>query len=212
MKLIRCGAPGHERPGLLLDDGRRIDASAFGGDYDEAFFGGDGLDRLAAWSRTHAATAPTVATAGMRTGDRDRRWIGTGDSSESGRSNAQHMQCIGPGHDMAPRFTSVGKPSETLRHETPRGPSNEETLEESRLDLRENRRVCHLPRPAGLRLNQHNRRGHPRDAQDIDRQWIDRSGITRGRALAAVAFGRRRLGVALMNALGQKDRSCVGGH
>ena len=63
MKLIRCGAPGHERPGLLLDDGRRIDASAFGGDYDEAFFGGDGLARLAAWSRKNSASAPTVAPA-----------------------------------------------------------------------------------------------------------------------------------------------------
>lgn len=61
MKLIRFGAPGHERPGLLLGDGRRIDASACGGDFDEDFFGGDGLVRLAAWSRANAATAPTVA-------------------------------------------------------------------------------------------------------------------------------------------------------
>ena len=47
MKLIRFGKPGNEMPGLILDDGRRIDASAFGSDYDEAFFGGDGLARLA---------------------------------------------------------------------------------------------------------------------------------------------------------------------
>ena len=34
MKLIRVGKPGNEVPGLILDDGRRIDASAFGSDYD----------------------------------------------------------------------------------------------------------------------------------------------------------------------------------
>jgi 2,4-diketo-3-deoxy-L-fuconate hydrolase len=61
MKLIRFGAPGHEKPGLLLPDGRRVDASAFGSDYDEGFFGGDGLARLGAWAASHAASAPTVA-------------------------------------------------------------------------------------------------------------------------------------------------------
>ena len=60
MKLIRYGAPGHEIPGLLLDDGRRLDASGFGSDYDEAFFGGDGLERLAAWAKANAASAPVV--------------------------------------------------------------------------------------------------------------------------------------------------------
>ena len=60
MKLIRFGNPGQEKPGLILQDGRRIDASAFGSDYDEAFFGGDGLERLAAWAKANAATAPTV--------------------------------------------------------------------------------------------------------------------------------------------------------
>ena len=60
MKLIRFGNPGAEKPGLQLADGRRIDASAFGSDYDEAFFGGDGLARLAAWSEANAASAPVV--------------------------------------------------------------------------------------------------------------------------------------------------------
>lgn len=60
MKLIRFGNPGEEKPGLLLADGRRIDASAFGSDYDERFFGGDGLERLAAWASTNAASAPVV--------------------------------------------------------------------------------------------------------------------------------------------------------
>ncbi len=60
MKLIRFGEAGAEKPGLLLDDGRRIDASDFGQDYDEAFFGGDGLQRLAAWAEANAASAPGV--------------------------------------------------------------------------------------------------------------------------------------------------------
>lgn len=60
MKLIRFGTPGNEKPGLILDDGRRIDASAFGSDYDEAFFGGDGLVRLEAWVVQNAASAPAI--------------------------------------------------------------------------------------------------------------------------------------------------------
>lgn len=60
MKLIRFGQPGAEKPGLLLDDGRRLDASGFGQDYDEAFFGGDGLQRLAAWAAANADSAPVV--------------------------------------------------------------------------------------------------------------------------------------------------------
>jgi 2-keto-4-pentenoate hydratase/2-oxohepta-3-ene-1,7-dioic acid hydratase in catechol pathway len=63
MKLIRFGKPGAEKPGLLLADGARVDASAFGSDWDEAFLGSDGLARLAAWARDHAATAPRVPTA-----------------------------------------------------------------------------------------------------------------------------------------------------
>jgi len=61
MKLIRFGEPGRERPGLLLPNGERIDASAFGEDYDEGFFGGDGIDRLRAWAAQGAAQAPRVA-------------------------------------------------------------------------------------------------------------------------------------------------------
>ena len=60
MKLIRFGQAGSERPGLLLNDGRRVDAAGFGSDYGEAFFGGDGLARLAEWAAANAATAPTV--------------------------------------------------------------------------------------------------------------------------------------------------------
>jgi 2,4-diketo-3-deoxy-L-fuconate hydrolase len=60
MKLIRFGKPGAERPGLLLPDGTRVDASGFGHDWNEAFLGSGGLARLAAWVRDDAATAPRV--------------------------------------------------------------------------------------------------------------------------------------------------------
>jgi 2,4-didehydro-3-deoxy-L-rhamnonate hydrolase len=62
MKLIRHGDIGHEKPGLLADDGARIDASGFGEDYSEAFFERDGLARLAHWAAGNAAGAPRVAS------------------------------------------------------------------------------------------------------------------------------------------------------
>ena len=60
MKLIRCGEPGVERPGVELADGTRIDASEAARDYDEAFFGGDGLRTLAQWLVRAGATAPRI--------------------------------------------------------------------------------------------------------------------------------------------------------
>jgi len=60
MKLIRFGDPGKERPGLILADGRRIDVSAFGADYDEPFFGSGGLERLARWLAKQGRDAPVV--------------------------------------------------------------------------------------------------------------------------------------------------------
>ena len=60
MKLFRFGPSGSEKPGVLLADGRAVDVSAFGGDYDEAFLGGDGLQRLQSWLEAHAASASEV--------------------------------------------------------------------------------------------------------------------------------------------------------
>lgn len=62
MKLIRFGAPGAEKPGVLLDDGTRVDASAFGSDYDEAFFGSGGIERLAEWCERERGRLPAVAS------------------------------------------------------------------------------------------------------------------------------------------------------
>jgi len=58
MKLIRHGAPGAEKPGLMVDEGIRVDASAFGEDYDEPFFATDGLERLQTWLARQASLPP----------------------------------------------------------------------------------------------------------------------------------------------------------
>ena len=60
MKLFRFGSAGHEKPGVIMTDDTLIDVSGFGQDYDEAFFGGDGLQRLSAWVAKNGATAPRV--------------------------------------------------------------------------------------------------------------------------------------------------------
>lgn len=49
MKLIRFGNVGQEEPGVLLEDGRRIDASGEFSDYDEGFFAMGGIESLAEW-------------------------------------------------------------------------------------------------------------------------------------------------------------------
>jgi len=51
MKLIKFGEPGKEKTGIIIDD-KRFDTSAFGEDYNEAFFESDGLARLAEFIKT----------------------------------------------------------------------------------------------------------------------------------------------------------------
>ncbi len=60
MKLIRFGEAGKEYPGVQLDDGTRLDCSAFGEDYHEAFFQSAGLDRLQSWLTENQASCPVV--------------------------------------------------------------------------------------------------------------------------------------------------------
>jgi 2,4-didehydro-3-deoxy-L-rhamnonate hydrolase len=61
MKLIRVGEPGREKPGVLLGDGARVDVSRAVSDYDEAFFGGDGIASLARWLQGNASSAPRLS-------------------------------------------------------------------------------------------------------------------------------------------------------
>ena len=66
MKLVRFGPVGKEAPGVLLEDGTRLDCRAVAQDWNEAFFAHGGLERLAAWLAANASTAPRVPS--------DARW------------------------------------------------------------------------------------------------------------------------------------------
>ena len=61
MKLIRFGNPGNEKPGVQMEDGSRIDVSAFGEDYGELFFGTGGIERLKAWLLENGDDCPRVS-------------------------------------------------------------------------------------------------------------------------------------------------------
>lgn len=60
MKLVRFGTIGNEKPGVQLEDGTRLDVSGFGQDYNEDFFGGDGLERLHKWLDANADHCPRL--------------------------------------------------------------------------------------------------------------------------------------------------------
>lgn len=61
MQLIRYGAPGTEKPGIIDQSGQRRDVSAFGQDFDEVFWGQKGPERLAEWLAVHEADCPLVS-------------------------------------------------------------------------------------------------------------------------------------------------------
>jgi len=60
MKLFRFGRPGAEKPGVMLDGEQKIDISAFGEDYTEQFFTGDGIQRLGTWLESHKEDCPSI--------------------------------------------------------------------------------------------------------------------------------------------------------
>lgn len=49
MKLIRFGEPGKEKPGIITENGKRLDVSQFGEDFSENFLANNGLERLEKW-------------------------------------------------------------------------------------------------------------------------------------------------------------------
>lgn len=61
MKLFRFGETTNEKIGVILSDGKKIDVSAFGEDYNENFFATDGIERLTTWLSTNADSCSTVA-------------------------------------------------------------------------------------------------------------------------------------------------------
>ena len=60
MKLIRFGSVGKEKPGVQLANGTRLDVSGFGSDYNEAFFGNNGIEKLTKWLETNQDSCPEV--------------------------------------------------------------------------------------------------------------------------------------------------------
>ena len=60
MKLVRWGSAGKEKTGVLIND-KRFDTSAFGEDYNEAFFETDGLARLEKFVANNESKLPAIA-------------------------------------------------------------------------------------------------------------------------------------------------------
>jgi 2-keto-4-pentenoate hydratase/2-oxohepta-3-ene-1,7-dioic acid hydratase in catechol pathway len=61
MKLIRFGAAGAEKPGIINKKGQRLDVSSFGEDYNEAFFENDGIKRLITWISKNIDNCPRIS-------------------------------------------------------------------------------------------------------------------------------------------------------
>jgi len=61
MKLIRFGTVGNEKPGLQLENEVRIDVSAFVSDYNEEFFGNNGVEKLKHWLKENKNDCPVIA-------------------------------------------------------------------------------------------------------------------------------------------------------
>lgn len=62
MKLIRFGARGNEKPGVELADGARVDVSNFGEDYNENFFGTQGVERLEEWLKENLSSCAEISS------------------------------------------------------------------------------------------------------------------------------------------------------
>tara|TARA_Y100000385_G_scaffold262106_1_gene293488 strand:- start:2059 stop:2913 length:855 start_codon:yes stop_codon:yes gene_type:complete len=60
MKLIRFGEINKEKPGVLLPDGKKIDVSKFVNDYDEQFFGNQGIKKLNDWLEKNQNSCPQL--------------------------------------------------------------------------------------------------------------------------------------------------------
>jgi 2,4-diketo-3-deoxy-L-fuconate hydrolase len=99
MKLFRFGAAGQEKPGVILTDGSTIDVSGFGQDYDEAFFGGDGLQRLSAWVDKNGSAAPRVRN--------DVRW-------GAAACRPSKIVCVGLNYHLHAREQGVDPPKEPV--------------------------------------------------------------------------------------------------
>ena len=60
MKLIRFGEINKEKPGILLPNGIKVDVSSFISDYNEEFFGNNGIEKLETWLNENQDSCPIV--------------------------------------------------------------------------------------------------------------------------------------------------------
>lgn len=60
MKLLRFGKPGQENPGIQTSEGKNLDCSAFGEDWNEEFFTHNGLERLQIWLDANQKQLPEI--------------------------------------------------------------------------------------------------------------------------------------------------------
>lgn len=60
MKLIRFGKVGEEKPGVIISEDHRLDVSSFGEDFNESFFGSNGIQRLAKWLSANGKLCPEI--------------------------------------------------------------------------------------------------------------------------------------------------------
>ncbi|SDE32962.1 fumarylacetoacetate hydrolase family protein [Niabella drilacis] len=98
MKLIRFGQPGKERTGVLIGDAR-YDTSAFGEDYNEAFFEHNGLERLKEFVAENTAGLPKV--------DESERWA-------SCVARPSKIICIGLNYALHAKETNAPVPKEPV--------------------------------------------------------------------------------------------------
>ncbi|MBZ4191497.1 fumarylacetoacetate hydrolase family protein [Niabella beijingensis] len=98
MKLIRYGQPGKEKTGVLIDD-VRYDTSAFGEDYNEAFFENNGLERLQQFINKNASALPKV--------DDNERW-------GSCVARPSKIICIGLNYALHAKETNAPVPKEPV--------------------------------------------------------------------------------------------------
>ncbi|CAH0997023.1 Ureidoglycolate lyase [Emticicia aquatica] len=61
MKLFRFGEISNEKTGVILSNGKKIDVSAFGEDYNENFFVTNGIERLEKWLEINAENCSEVS-------------------------------------------------------------------------------------------------------------------------------------------------------
>lgn len=62
MKLLRFGKAGNEKPGIETKNGKKLDCSAFGSDWNESFLGNqDALERLQNWLDANVSSCPEIS-------------------------------------------------------------------------------------------------------------------------------------------------------